>query len=217
MPPSLLLSQRVTWSSSDASVVFVASDGTVTFKKAGTVTIIAKANSGSASASITATVTGETPKATNVIYATMPSGWSGTLYAYVYSGSGTAKNAAWPGAAMTKVDSSDDCANAGTYKYEVPDALASNAKAIRRWHRWWRDRGCCVGCVGVSVVPVVVGGWFAAPVGGGVAEQCVGQVGVVVELGPVGGDGGRRWPGDRREGRYGATVTAVSSTAGRCR
>ena len=130
MPPSLLLSQRVTWSSSDASVVFVASDGTVTFKKAGTVTIIAKANSGSASASITATVTGETPKATNVIYATMPSGWSGTLYAYVYSGSGTAKNAAWPGAAMTKVDSSDDCANAGTYKYEVPDDLASNAKAI---------------------------------------------------------------------------------------
>lgn len=123
-------SQRVTWSSSDASVVFVASDGTVTFKKAGTVTITAKANSGSAFASITATVTGETPKATNVIYATMSSGWSGTLYAYVCSGSGTAKNAAWPGAAMTKVDSSDDCVNAGTYKYEVPDDLARNAKVI---------------------------------------------------------------------------------------
>ena len=123
-------SQRVTWSSSDASVASVASDGTVTFKKAGTATITAKANSGSASASITATVTGEAPKATNVIYATMPSGWSGTLYAYVYSGSGTAKNAAWPGVAMTKVDSSDDCANAGAYKYEVPDDLASNAKVI---------------------------------------------------------------------------------------
>jgi alpha-amylase len=123
-------SQRVTWSSSDVSVASVASDGTVTFKKAGTATITAKANSGSASASITATVTGEAPKATNVIYATMPSGWSGTLYAYVYSGSGTAKNAAWPGVAMTKVDSSDDCANAGTYKYEVPDSLASSAKVI---------------------------------------------------------------------------------------
>ena len=95
-------SQRVTWSSSDASVASVASDGTVTFKKAGTATITAKANSG----------------------------WSGTLYAYVYSGSGTAKNAAWPGVAMTKVDSSDDCANAGAYKYEVPDDLASNAKVI---------------------------------------------------------------------------------------
>lgn len=32
-------SQRVTWSSSDTSVVSVASDGTVTFKKAGTATI----------------------------------------------------------------------------------------------------------------------------------------------------------------------------------
>ena len=52
----------------------------------------------------------------------------------------------------------------------------------------------------VSVVGVVVGGWFAAVVGGGVAGQCVGQVGVVVELGPVGGECVVGWRGEGFEG-----------------
>ncbi|OZG53569.1 Bacterial Ig-like domain (group 2) [Pseudoscardovia radai] len=120
---------KVSWSSSNSAVASVASDGTVTAKKAGSATITAKA--GSKSDSITVTVTGTAPAAANVIYVTKPSGWS-TVYAYMYTGSGTsaASNAKWPGVALTQMTADDNCAKSGTYMYEVPDDLASGAKVI---------------------------------------------------------------------------------------
>ena len=45
-------SQRVTWSSSDASVASVASDGTVTFKKAGTATVTAVSSNGKSASAL---------------------------------------------------------------------------------------------------------------------------------------------------------------------
>ncbi len=118
----------VTWSSSDDSVASVASDGTVTAKKAGTATITAKA--GTVTSSVKVTVTGTAPVAKNRIYVTKPSGWS-SVYIYMYAGSGSsaASNAKWPGVEMTAISGTDTCGQSGYY-YDVPDNLASNAKVI---------------------------------------------------------------------------------------
>ena len=118
----------VTWSSSDDSVASVASDGTVTAKKAGTATITAKA--GTATSSVKVTVTGTAPVAKNRIYVTKPSGWS-SVYIYMYAGSGSpaASNAKWPGVEMTAISGTDTCGQSGYY-YDVPDSLAGNAKVI---------------------------------------------------------------------------------------
>ena len=118
----------VTWSSSDDSVASVASDGTVTAKKAGTATITAKA--GTATSSVKVTVTGTAPVAKNRIYVTKPSGWS-SVYIYMYPGSGSsaASNAKWPGVEMTAISGTDTCGQSGYY-YDVPDSLAGNAKVI---------------------------------------------------------------------------------------
>ena len=118
----------VTWSSSDDSVASVASDGTVTAKKAGTATITAKA--GTVTSSVKVTVTGTAPVAKNRIYVTKPSGWS-SVYIYMYTGSGSsaASNAKWPGVEMTAISGTDTCGQSGYY-YDVPDSLTSNAKVI---------------------------------------------------------------------------------------
>ncbi|KFJ06033.1 alpha-amylase [Bifidobacterium thermophilum] len=118
----------VTWSSSDDSVASVASDGTVTAKKAGMATITAKA--GTVTASVKVTVTGTAPVAKNRIYVTKPSGWS-SVYIYMYTGSGSSatSNAKWPGVAITAIPGTDTCGQSGYY-YDVPDNLASNAKVI---------------------------------------------------------------------------------------
>ena len=118
----------VTWSSSDDSVASVASDGTVTAKKAGTATITAKA--GTVTSSVKVTVTGTAPVAKNRIYVTKPSGWS-SVYIYMYPGSGSsaASNAKWPGVEMTAISGTDTCGQSGYY-YDVPDSLTSNAKVI---------------------------------------------------------------------------------------
>ncbi|NMF01810.1 starch-binding protein [Bifidobacterium boum] len=119
-------SQRVTWSSSDDSVAAVSSEGKVSLKKAGTVTITATTSNGK-TATVTITVTGEAPKATNVVYAAKPSNWS-KIYAYVYV-DGSTNNAKWPGVEMTAISGTDTCGQSGYY-YDVPDNLASNAKVI---------------------------------------------------------------------------------------
>jgi len=118
----------VTWSSSDDSVASVASDGTVTAKKAGTATITAKA--GTVTDSVKVTVTGTAPVAKNRIYVAKPSGWS-SVYIYMYTGSGSsaARNAKWPGVEMTAIPGTDTCGQS-SYYYDVPDSLASNAKVI---------------------------------------------------------------------------------------
>ena len=119
-------SQRVTWSSSDDSVAAVSSEGKVSLKKAGTVTITATTSNGK-TATVTIVVTGEAPKATNVVYAAKPSKWS-KIYAYVYV-DGSTNNAKWPGAEMTAISGTDTCGQSGYY-YDVPDSLANNAKVI---------------------------------------------------------------------------------------
>uniref|UniRef100_UPI002583FD27 starch-binding protein n=1 Tax=uncultured Bifidobacterium sp. TaxID=165187 RepID=UPI002583FD27 len=119
-------SQRVTWSSSDDSVAAVSSEGKVSLKKAGTVTITATTSNGK-TATVTIVVTGEAPKATNVVYVAKPSKWS-KIYAYVYV-DGSTNNAKWPGVEMTAISGTDTCGQSGYY-YDVPDNLASNAKVI---------------------------------------------------------------------------------------
>ncbi len=51
-------------------------------------------------------------------YIKLPSGWSSTVYCYVYSADGATNNGAWPGVAMTKVSD-------GIYKYEVPSSITN--------------------------------------------------------------------------------------------
>lgn len=110
----------VTWTSSDTSVATVDSKGKVSGLKAGTVKITATAGTNKKSDSITITITGVKPEASNVIYATKPSGWS-KIYAYVYNDTTSKNNGNWPGVEMTQLTADDSCAKAGTYKYEVPD------------------------------------------------------------------------------------------------
>ena len=125
--PADATDKTVGWSSSNAAVAEVLADGTVVAKGAGTATITASASNG-VSATVTVTVK---EVAKSVIYAAKPNGW-GDLYAYVYTGDGASakSNATWPGVAMTLLSASDSCGDAGMYRYEVPDDLASNAKVI---------------------------------------------------------------------------------------
>ena len=79
------------------------------------------------------TFTKKDPAAVSIAYAKKPSSWS-DLYAYVYvddSSAATLKeNAKWPGVAMTKLSASDNCGEAGEYKYEIPDGFDENVRII---------------------------------------------------------------------------------------
>lgn len=76
----------------------------------------------SPSPSITPTTT---PVTGNKIYFTKPSGWSTTVYAYVYdeSGSTVVTNAAWPGVAMSSETN-------GEYSYTLDSNVTANSKVI---------------------------------------------------------------------------------------
>ena len=130
----------VTWSSSDDSVASVASDGTVTAKKAGTATITATAGGKSGSIKVTVTDSGSqgggsqgggTTTSSNYLYVKKPAGWK-SVYAYIYNGEGSSatSNAKWPGEAMTSMTTADSCASAGTYRIKVPDLGTGTYRVI---------------------------------------------------------------------------------------
>ncbi|KFJ00369.1 alpha-amylase [Bifidobacterium porcinum] len=130
----------VTWSSSDDSVASVASDGTVTAKKAGAATITATAGGKSDSIKVTVTDSGSqgggsqgggTTTSSNYLYVKKPAGWK-SVYAYIYNGEGSSatSNAKWPGEAMTAMTTADSCASAGTYRIEVPNLGTGTYRVI---------------------------------------------------------------------------------------
>lgn len=78
------------------------------------------------SASVSPSPSATTPVGEDSIFFTKPSGWSNTVYAYVYdekSSSAVVTNASWPGVAMTKQSN-------GEYSYALDDKVTSNSRVI---------------------------------------------------------------------------------------
>lgn len=116
---------KLTWTSSDPSVVKVDENGLLTGTGGGTATITAQTATGiSASVTVTVKDTGVNMHV-NAVYFEKPSGWGKTIHAYFWNQDETYKNHAWPGEAMTLLDE-----NAGVYGYKWPEGQENAALKV---------------------------------------------------------------------------------------
>ena len=109
---------KLTWTSSDPSVVTVSSEGLITGVKAGNATITATTASG-ISATMKVEVTGVVIYG-NAIYFEKPANWGNNINVYFWTDGATWENKEWPGVAMTAIDESN-----GIYGIEWPEGKES--------------------------------------------------------------------------------------------